>query len=375
MDEIYNMRWSSIVAGLYRSHNSTILFETLQIDPGYIDNDVNQKKLEIIRKEHYIEYATQCNDYFSMFGIVPYQLLTTKIEDEKCIIPSIPEYGSWDIVTTQDDKTGKTIIEIVGIKDRQKKYKYLKSNRSPDAFNHFHPLIIKSECGMMLDAYRNMINRIALQNAVNERYLNSKPLIERITSKLISPASEIAYDHVMAEPITADDVKYEAGLNSEEIIEGKNNRTLPIGFTMSTHQYEHKLIYNIEQEESTFVRRASQLLVEPLDPYYSGKSSLSHSSTEFVEEQRRRKISAITLAIEDIVNAIQRIWFEIYKKENPNVKIDHGILIDIKDIILLKNEGIIDDGTSSDLAHVQTGLRRPSERNKKKPKITKETEE
>lgn len=375
MQEIYEMRHDPLISGIIEKHNSSILLHTLTLNPGYIEYNVNL--IEKIRKSFYLRLAAAIHDNFCMFSICPYELVRRTIDGQSCIVPMVPQFGSWTVVL-ENVAHGQTAVKIFDKNQSKKEYKYIESSRFPDGFNVYTPGMIKSLYGSFVKRYASFKSHVLQQNLENQRYLKAKPYQQKITGKTSAAATDLSYDRMVETNLDADDLP--PGINQgEEIVESKTARNLPLGWQMATFQpdFQHKTLFNLMEEKKELQSDFAMLICEPLDSVRSEKASMGHANAKYVEESRNQKTAAVILEINDIVQGLQTIWMSIYKRENPNIKIEHGLVLGIDDLLKLRDQEIIAPELARKLAHEQVGIRtvkRDGAQQKKKQKIEEVTQ-
>lgn len=353
--EIFDMRHDPIVAAVCASHDAAILLHTLNIKPGYIE--WNAGLIEKISRQYYLKVAEAILENFKMFTFCPYETVTRSIDGESCVVPIVPQFGSWSVVTSPGPN-GQTKKKVIDKVKNGKEYKIVESSRFTDGLNIYFPGLVKSQCGLFLKRFREYKEAVLQQKMEIRRYLNAKPYYQKITGKVSSQATDIAYKHMVESNLDTEETHI--GLDStEEIIEGKTGKCLPIGFEMASYQpeFQYKELFNLKEERREFMSELAMHFSEPLENLRSEKSGLGHSNMRYLEDSKNRKTAAVILEINDIVQALQTIWVDIYKRENPNISIEHGLILGIDDIIKLRTEEIIDPALSVKLAHEQIGIK------------------
>ena len=355
--KIESMCNDPLISSILEAHDSAILLETLQIDPGYL-REINSRALEEIRKNEYIECCKDIKSNFRMFGLCPVAFERRMINGQSCKIPVIPQFGSWDVVT-EPAKNGQTKITIIDRVDVQIKYHVFTSARFSKAFNHFRPGVVKSQMGKLLSLYENVMQKEKDQTKHNNRYFEGKAVIQKITPKINSEATDGALAHLINSNVNDSNVP-KSEIPVDEMLSGKTCKVLPNGYEMTTTQtdFQHKEVYDIKAEKLLLMRILAITISEPIDQLLNFSSTGNHANVRYIEESRNSKTSAVILEINDIIQTLQAVWKKVYGQENTAITINHNLLLDIDDLIKLQKENIIDDELMKELAHQRVGIKK-----------------
>lgn len=336
MDAIWNMRHKSIVTTLFNLRNSAILFHTLTIDPGLSEY---KNVLEIARQQYYIPNVRKILDNFIMFGYSPYEIQRSRIDGVSVIYFIVPDWGTWHVVT-QAGKNGTTKLVIKDNNDPEHEYRIARTALYNGPL-HSKPDYIHSECGELIHLYLELEEKKAITKLLNNRYINSKPILEKQFMKDHTPNPDEQFEKEMLLEINP--FGYHGSKYETEFKETETAQFIPANYTASRYQFKYEKLFDIAQEEMHFIKFASLSLNESLDHIYSshGGGYSAYKNAAVVDKQISEKTMKIMMMIEDLVNTIKYIWNEMYNVENPNISISHGTQMDFERIFKLMEAEVL----------------------------------
>ena len=328
MDAIWNMRHKSIVTTLFNLRNSAILFHTLTIDPGLSEY---KGVLEIARQRFYIPGVRKLLDNFIMFGYSPYEIQRSRIEGVTVVYFVVPDWDTW-VTVTEPGKNGTTKVVVKDKDDPQHEYRVCKTALYNGPM-HSRPDYIHSECGELIDLYLDLQEKKQVNRVLNNRYLNSKPILEKQFMKDHTPNPDEQFEREMLLEINP----YGYHGSDTEFKETETAQIIPTNYTASRFQFKYEKLFDIAEEEMHFIKFASLSLNESLDYIYSshGGGYSAYKNAAVVDKQISEKTIKIMMMIEDLVNTVKEIWHEMYGVENPNISISHGTQMDMERIFKL----------------------------------------